>query len=156
MASQRGRSYSQDLRERVLAADGLTSRQAAERFSVSVSYVIKARQRRDRTGVLTTKPRGYRRPPRLAGLDQEIAGHVEQHSSATLADVRAWLASTRGVSVSTGTMWRTLRKLGLTLKKRMARPVCNGEIGWRVGLHQRIRSQGIDPGQDGFRAFQAS
>ena len=122
MASQRGRSYSQDLRERVLAADGLTSRQAAERFSVSVSYVIKARQRRDRTGVLTTKPRGYRRPPRLAGLDQEIAGHVEQHSSATLADVRAWLASTRGVSVSTGTMWRTLRKLGLTLKKSRSAP----------------------------------
>jgi hypothetical protein len=32
MAWQRGRSFSQDLRERVLAADDLTSRQAAERF----------------------------------------------------------------------------------------------------------------------------
>jgi transposase len=58
MAWQRGRSYSQDLRERVLAADELTSRQAAVRFAVSVSYVIKARQRRDRTGTLTTKLRG--------------------------------------------------------------------------------------------------
>jgi transposase len=122
MVWQRGRSYSQDLRERVLAADGLTSRQAAERFSVSVSYVIKARQRRDRTGALTIKPRGYRRTPRLAGLDDEIVGHVTQHSSATLADLRAWLASTRGVSVSTGTMWRTLRKLGLTLKKSRSAP----------------------------------
>lgn len=41
-------------------------------------------------------------------------------------------------------------------EKRMARPVCKGKIGWHVGLHQRIRSQGIDPGQDGSRAFQAS
>ena len=67
MAWQRGRSYSQDLRERVLAANDLTSRQAAARFSVSVFYVIKARQGRERTGSVSSKPRGYRRPPRLAG-----------------------------------------------------------------------------------------
>jgi transposase len=52
MAWQWGRSYSQDLRERVLAADDLTPRQAAARFSVSVSCVIKARQRRERTEFL--------------------------------------------------------------------------------------------------------
>ena len=57
MVWQRGRSYSQDLRDRVLAADDLSSRAAAARFAVSVSYVIKARQRRDRTGSLSTKPR---------------------------------------------------------------------------------------------------
>jgi transposase len=120
MAWQRGRSYSQDLRERVLAADELTSRQAAARFAVSVSYVIKARQRLDRTGVLTTKLRGYRRPPRLGGLDELIVSEVRRNPSATLADLRAWLASTRGVAVSTGTMWRRLRQLGLTLKKSRA------------------------------------
>jgi hypothetical protein len=52
MAWQRGRSYSQDLRERVLAADELTCAQAAHRYSVSISYVVKARARRDQTGVL--------------------------------------------------------------------------------------------------------
>ena len=41
-------------------------------------------------------------------------------------------------------------------RKRMARPVCKGKIGWRVGLHQRIRSRGLSPGQDGFRALRAS
>ena len=122
MAWQRGRSYSQDLRERVLAADTLTSREAAARFSVSVSYVIKARQRRDRTGALTTKPRGYRRPPRLAGLEAAIVREVERRPSATLADLRAWLCGTHGVSVSTGTMWRTVRQLGLTLKKSRSGP----------------------------------
>jgi transposase len=43
---QRGRAYSQDLRERVLVANELSARAAADRFGVSVSYVIKARQRR--------------------------------------------------------------------------------------------------------------
>jgi hypothetical protein len=57
MMIQRGKSCSQDLRDRVLAADDLPARGAASRFSVSPSYVIKARQRRDRSGVLTIKPR---------------------------------------------------------------------------------------------------
>ena len=47
---RRRQAYSQDLRERVLAADALSAREAAARFGVSVSYVVKARQRRDRGG----------------------------------------------------------------------------------------------------------
>jgi transposase len=122
MGWQRGRSYSQDLRERVLAADELSSSAAAARFAVSISYVIKARQRRERTGALTIKARGYRRAPRLAGLEAAITRQVERHPSATLADLRAWLSGTHGVSVSTGTMWRTVRQLGLTLKKSRSAP----------------------------------
>jgi transposase len=101
MAWQRGRSYSQDLRERVLAADELTSRQAAARFAVSVSYVIKARQRRHRTGELTTKTRGYCRSRRLYGLDAVIVAEVERRPS---ADLGAWLATKHDVSIRTGTM----------------------------------------------------
>lgn len=117
MAWQRGRSYSQDLRERVLAADGLTCAQVAARYSVSISYVVKARARRDQTGVVTTKQRGYRRPALVSGYEAEIAAEVERHPSITLAEVRAWLIDTRGVSVSMGTMWNVVRRLGLTLKK---------------------------------------
>jgi transposase len=40
-------------------------------------------------------------------------------------------------------------------QKRMARPGCKGEFTGRVGLHQRIRSQGRSPGQDGMRASRA-
>ena len=121
MVQVRGRSYAQDLRDRVLAADELSSGQAAERFSVSASYVIKARQRRDRTGVLTTKPRGYRRPPRVAGLEPAIRAQVEQQPSATLDDLRAWLLGAHGVSVSVGTMWKALHNLSLTLQKKSIR-----------------------------------
>jgi hypothetical protein len=45
MGWRRGQTYSQDLRDRVLAADQLTARQAAKQFAVSTSYVVKARQR---------------------------------------------------------------------------------------------------------------
>ena len=122
MAWQRGCSYSQDLRERVLAADELSARQAAARFAVSVSYVIKARQRRARTGSLTIKTRGYRRPARVAGFEPLIRLEVERQPSATLNDLRAWLLGEHGVSVSVGTMWKILRKLGLTLKKSRSEP----------------------------------
>ena len=48
----RGRAYSQDLRQRVLAARGrgLSARKVAALFEVSVSYGLRARQRRTRTG----------------------------------------------------------------------------------------------------------
>jgi putative transposase len=117
MAWQRGRSYSQDLRERVLESDGLTCAQAAKRYSVSISYVVKARARRDRTGVLTTKQRGYRRPALVSGYEAEIVAEVERRPSITLAELRAWLRDTRGVSISMGTVWNVVRRLGLTLKK---------------------------------------
>ena len=60
MTYQRGRAYSQDLRSRVLAASdrGMSSRQIAAMFEVSISYAIKVRQRRDRMGeVGALKPR---------------------------------------------------------------------------------------------------
>lgn len=130
MGWRRGRSYSQDLRERVLAADDLSAREAAERFAVSVSYVIKARQRRQRTGMVTTKIRGYRRPRRIAGLEKAILRQVERRSSATLSELRAWLLRRHGVSVSIGTMWKALRDLGLTFKKSRCGPV--SRRGWTL------------------------
>ena len=114
---RRGQAYSQDLRDRVLAADELSARQAADRFGVSVSYVIKARQRRDRHG----DPRpGLQRswtPRKLAEHHATIDAHVRTHPDATLAELCAWVLAEFGVSASIGTMWNTLRRLGLTLKK---------------------------------------
>jgi len=114
---RRGQAYSQDLRERVLAANDLSARQAAERFGVSVSYVVKARQRRDRHGQLTPGPQHSWTPRKLAAHHPTIEAHVRQHPDATLAELCAWLLAEFGVSASIGTMWTTLRRLGLTLKK---------------------------------------
>ncbi len=117
MMWRRGKTYSQDLRDRVLAADGESAREVAERLDVSVSYVVKARQRRDRDGRMTAGPVSFARPRRLAEHDDVIRQRVREQSDGTLEDLRAWLARSVGVPVSVGTMWNTVRRLGLTLKK---------------------------------------
>ena len=127
MGWRRGQTYSQDLRDRVLAADGESAREVAERLDVSVSYVIKARQRRDRDGRMTAGPVSFARPRLLAGQDDIIRQRVRDQSDGTLEDLRAWLAQSRGVMVSVGTMWNTVRRLGLTLKKRPSRRA-NGRV----------------------------
>lgn len=119
---RRGQAYSQDLRERVLATDGLSAREAAERFGVSVSYVVKARQRRDRLGEVTPGPQRSWTSRKLAAHHAAIAAQVRARPDATLAELCTWLLAEFGVSASLGTMWNTLRRLGLTLKKSASRP----------------------------------
>lgn len=123
---RRGQAYSQHLRERVLAADELSARQAAERFGVSVSYVIKARQRRDRHGEMAPRPQRSWTPRKLAAHHAAIDAHVRTHPDATLAELCAWLLAEFGVSASIGTMWTTLRRLGLTLKKSASKRPSGG------------------------------
>lgn len=91
---RRGQAYSQDLRERVLAADDLSARQAAKRFGVSVSYVIKARQRRDRHGQLTPGPQRSWTPRKLAAHQAAIDARVREQPDATLAE-----------RLATGSIW---------------------------------------------------
>jgi len=118
---RRGQAYSQDLRERVLAAEGLSARQAATRFGVSVSYVVKARQRRDRLGDTRPGPQRSWTPRKLAAYHAAIAAHVGDHPDATLVELCAWLLAEFGVSASIGTMFNTLRRLGQTLKKSVSK-----------------------------------
>lgn len=117
MSWRQGQAYSQDLRDRVLAADG-SARAVAARFGVSVSYVVKARQRHDRLGETAARPQRSHRRRLLAGMDEVITAHVRSHSDATLDELRAWLRQSHGKTVSMGLMWNTLARLGLTLKKR--------------------------------------
>jgi transposase len=116
MSWRRGQTYSQDLRDRVVTADG-SARQVAAQFEVSISYVIKVRQRRDRTGLMTPRPQ---RPPvvrRLVHLHDAIAAEVARVPETTIAELRDWLQRDHGVSASMGTVWNTLSRLQLTLKK---------------------------------------
>lgn len=119
MTYQRGRAYSQDLRSRVLAASdrGLTARQIAAMFDVSVSYPIKVRQRRDRTGeTAALKPKQVQ-VRRLAGHEDALREQVACRIDATLAELCAWLGEQRGVQLGRTALWRGLVRLKLTLKK---------------------------------------
>jgi transposase len=120
MSWRSGQAYSQDLRDRVLAAvdGGLRVREAAPLFRVSISYIYKALERRALTG--ETKPSargGLQRPPVLSGHEAALLTHLRANPDATLAELRRWLFETRGVSISVGALWNGLDRLGWTLKK---------------------------------------
>lgn len=125
MLFQRGKAYSQDLRERVLAAadEGGRVGQIAGGLRVSISYVSKVLSRRDKTGETTARPQRCHLTPKLADLHEAIRQQVGARPDATIAELRAWLLATHEVAVSDGLLCKTLAELDLTLKKsRFARP----------------------------------
>lgn len=117
MAWRRGQAYSQDLRDRVLASEG-TAASVAGRFGVSISYVVKARQRRARHGQVCARPQRSHTPAKLAGHDEALRKQVRREPDWTLAELTAWAAAELRIHVSTTAMWTRLRRLRLTLKKR--------------------------------------
>lgn len=112
------RAYSCDLRERVLADfdGGMGNDAVARKYRVSSRWVFKLRRQRDQTGQIAPR-RGRTGPPRmLAGQDERLAELVRQRPDATLRELRDEL----GLPMSLVTVWRALKRLGLTLKKSPA------------------------------------
>ena len=122
MAWRRGQALGQDLRDRVLADMGQSSRAVAARFRVSVSYVVKARQRLRAVGEASARPQCNHVPPRLEPHHAAIRAEVAARPSATVAELCAWAVATHAASVSHAAMWRTLSRLGLTHKKSRSAP----------------------------------
>jgi len=119
MAWRSGLAYSQDPRDRVLAAvdEGRAVREAAPLFRGSIPYVYKALERRAATGDVAPRRGGGSRPPKLAGHEAALLAHVGSRPDATLAELRRWLFETRGVGVSAGCLRDGLERLGWTPKK---------------------------------------
>jgi transposase len=124
MLWRRGKAYSQDLRERVLAAadEGQRVGRIARMLRVSVSYVSKVLSRRQRTGGTTALPQRCHVPRKLAGLGDAIRARVLTCPDATLAELRRWLETTHQVTASTGLLCKTLAELELTYKKSRCMP----------------------------------
>ena len=86
-------------------------------FDVSVSYVLRARQRRTRTGEVRALKARQVQVRRLSAHGDALRQKVAMQSDLTLAELCTWLRTERAVSVGTTALWRELRRLGLTLKK---------------------------------------
>ena len=115
---------SPDLRNRLVrsVAAGSSARQAARRFEVSASAAIKLMQRVRETGSAAPARIGGYRQPLLAGQEDLLRALTARKPGITLAELQAALAE-RGIEVaSLTTIWSTLRRLGLTHKKRASRP----------------------------------
>ena len=110
------RAYSQDLRERVLADcdAGMKTVEVAQKYRVSESWVRRLKQRRRTTGSISPKKQRYGRQPKWTEHAEKLVAAVRQTPDITLEELKAKLPS--GLSIST--LWRALRALGLTLKKK--------------------------------------
>jgi len=112
------RPYSLDLRQRITAAldahEG-SQPQIARRFRVSVSFITRLLRRRRQTGSLAPRPHGGGHPPALdLGGQERLRQAVRDQPDATLAE----LAGRMGVPCGRMAIFRALRKLKITRKKK--------------------------------------
>lgn len=112
------RPYSMDLRERVAAAvdegEG-PQREIARLFRVSLSFVSRLLQRRRQKGTLAPEPHGGGPTPVLSPDNQRLLQDmIREHNDDTLDQLRQRC----GFDCSLTTIWRALRRRGLTSKKK--------------------------------------
>jgi transposase len=109
-----GASYSQDLRDRVLGARdrGLKTKQVADLFSVSASWVRRVMQRRREHGQTAPRPRGG---VTVVKIDMErLRQLVHEQPDATTRELHGRL----GIACSESAVGMALKRLGLSFKKR--------------------------------------
>ena len=114
------KAYSKDLRLRVLAAvdRGMPRREVARTFGLSVSTVKRYLKLRRETGAVGARsiPGPLARKREI--LEEVLPAQVQRNPDLTLAEHCELLEDERGLGVSTATVSRALKSLGLPLKKR--------------------------------------
>lgn len=111
--------YSMDLRQRVARAwdAGEDAESIAETYAVSRAWVHRLIQRRRETGSLAPRKQVKFRQRALAGSEERLAALILAQPDLTLAELREALPTSAGLS----TLWRTIDRLGLTVKKNRTR-----------------------------------
>jgi transposase len=114
------RPYSQDLRERVLAAvetPQLSQAQIAQAFTISQSTLEKWLQRQRETGACAALPHGGHTSA-LHDCETFIRAQVKKQPDVTLDELCVRVAEAKGVQASPSMMCRELQRLNLPRKKR--------------------------------------
>jgi transposase len=124
-----GAAYSQDLRDRVLAAydRGLETKQIADTFGVSSSWARRVKQRRRELGQTTPRPMGGARKVKI-DLER-LRELVDQQPDATLKELGRKL----GVDCTESAICMALRRLRLSFKKRRSTRPSRIVRTWRRG-----------------------
>lgn len=115
-----GKSYSSDLRERVVAfvEAGHSRRAAARHFRVSNSFVIKLMRHWAETGSVTPRVQG--RPPGQGQLSSclcDLIALVDAQPDITMPELAALLQARCGVRAHPASLSKLLCKAGYTYKK---------------------------------------
>ena len=136
-----GMPYSQDLRDRVLAAQdrGMRTKQIADLFEVSRAWVRRVKQRRRDYGETTPRKMGG---PGVPKIDRDrLAALVREQPDATLKELRDRL----GVECGEPAISMALKAMGLSLKKRQFmqrnRTALTSSSVALTGVHRRARSK---------------
>ena len=115
---------SNDLRHRVVVAieKGLTRREAAAKFDVSVASAVRWHQRLKRTGsVAPDAIGGDRHSHRAEAHAAKVLGWVDEKRDITLVEIADRLAA-EGHVFAPSTIWRLLDRHDYTHKKRPPMP----------------------------------
>ena len=114
------RSLSSDLRSRVIAAieDGVSTREAARRFSIGISMAGAWYCRYRETGETMARRQGQPSRLKLDAHAAFILGLIEAAPDITLAEIGERLAAEHGVQAAPSTVWLFLDRRGITFKKR--------------------------------------
>jgi transposase len=118
-----GKPLSMELRQRVVdfVEEGHTHRSAAVQFRVSIKFVNDMVLLKRRTGSLEAKPQGNGGGHgKLAGVAGWIERRIKEKRDLTLDELVVELRDGLGVEAHRVSVWRRLRGLGLTHKKRPA------------------------------------
>jgi transposase len=110
--------YSVDLRSRVavVVEGGASCREAAARFSIGVSSVVRWVQLFRGTGSVAAKPMGGDHNSRLGDEGAWLLARI-----AAAPDLTRRELADRGVQVGYGTVWRFFAKENITFKKNRIR-----------------------------------
>jgi len=109
-----GAAYSQDLRDRVIAARqrGMSTKEVADLFNVSRAWVRRVMQRLREHGESTPRPRGG---ITVVKIDmQRLRELVAEQPDATVRELHERL----GIDCSQSAVDMALRRMGLSFKKR--------------------------------------
>ncbi len=108
-------AYSLDLRKRVMRAwdGGMDAESVAAKYEVSRAWCIGWYNGGARPGAIAPRAQTKFRARVLAGQEARLAALIAARPDATLAELRAALSTSVGLS----TLWREIDRLGSTVKK---------------------------------------
>lgn len=117
------KTYSRDLRERIVAArqKGHSAQEVARLFGVSKRSVERFWEKFLATGGVEPRQRGGYRRSRLEKHDRQLRRWIKEQADLTLAQLQERIARELGVQLGTTALWHRLERLGLSYKKNAAR-----------------------------------
>jgi transposase len=123
--------YPEDLRLKVLEAvdSGMPRTEVAEVFGVSLPTIKRWLKRKRETGEVAPTPHPGPPARKGAALEEALPSQLPRHFDFTLEEHRKLFEKTHGMSVSTSSISRAFKRLGLPLSK------------WRPVLSQSSATQ---------------